>query len=173
MSSIEDRYKLIEDCYDDVVRYLRKFDLGDDYNDAVQDTFVEAYSKIRSLRDESKAKNWVIKIAKSKGLKYKKKQGLLIAFEYAFKEEIVKMDCSGTYKEDILKSIVKKEEDELLMEALGNLKDKERNALIHQYFYEEKVQDIADDIGESLTNTKTILRRARAKVKNYLIKGGY
>ena len=42
MSSIEDRYKLIEDCYDDVVRYLRKFDLGDDYNDAVQDTFVEA-----------------------------------------------------------------------------------------------------------------------------------
>lgn len=173
MSSIEERFKLIEDCYDDVARYLKKFDLGEDYSDAVQDTFVEAYAKARTLRDESKVKNWVIKIARSKGLKLKRKKGLMVALEFVFKEELPPMEFANTYEEDALTTIVNKNDDELLIEAIGSLKDKERKALVHQYFYEEKVQEIAEDIGESLNNTKSILRRARAKVKKYLIKGGY
>ena len=66
------RYTLIEECYIDVVRYLKAFDLSDDdLQDAIQDTFVEAFSRANQLRDEEKVKHWIIKIAKSKGRKYK------------------------------------------------------------------------------------------------------
>ena len=61
------RYTMIEECYVDVVRYLRAFDLSEeDLQDAIQDTFVEAFSRADQLRDEEKVKHWIIKIARVK-----------------------------------------------------------------------------------------------------------
>ncbi len=173
MSLIEDRYKLIEDCYEDVVSYLRAFGLEDELEDAVQDTFVEAISKARSLRDESKVKHWIIKIARSKGIRRIRKKGILATIECVFREDVVQLESANLYEDDALVSLIKEADQKLLVQALCSLKEKERKAVIHQCVYKEKIQDIAPAIGESLTNTKTILRRAKAKLKIYLINGGY
>lgn len=170
----KDRYKLIEECYNDVERYLNAFDLPQAcIDEAIQETFVEAFSKAHTLRDESKVKNWIIRIAKSKGMKHKEKKKLADRVLCVFEEEKADMKCAESYSEDILSTLITRADDALLVDCLSKLADRERNVIILQYIYREKLIDIALIIGESLTNTKTISRRAKAKLKEYLIEGGY
>ena len=174
MSKIEERYKLIEGCYIDVVKYLKKFKLEEDaFAEAVQDTFVEAFSLVHTLRDESKVKGWIIKIARTQGLRRKRKIGCISTLESVFKEDVVQPDCMPHHEEDALKKLISKADRKELLDALMQLKEKERNVLILQYIYQEKLKDISLIVDESLTNTKTISRRAKEKLKKLLIEGGH
>ena len=170
----KDRFVLIEECYMDVARYLAKFHLKEsDYYDAIQDTFVEAFSRAHTLREPEKVKHWMIKIAKSKGLKYKRKNSILLTIECAFKEDVIQLNCSDRHEDEVLKELISKADKVELLEAMKCLKEKEQSVLIHHYIYDEKLKDIAIIIGESLTNTKTISRRAKEKLRNFLTDGGY
>ena len=158
----------------DVAKYLRKFELTEeDYIAAIQETFVEAYSLAHTLRDESKVKGWIIKIARTRGLRPKTKKTILTTLECVFKEDVVQLESIQHCEDDVLSTLVKMADRKILFDAMMKLKEKERNVLILQYIHGEKLKDIAVMVGESLTNTKTISRRARAKLKEYLIDGGY
>ena len=158
----------------DVAKYLRKFELTEeDYIEAIQETFVEAYSLAHTLRDESKVKGWIIKIARTRGLRRKTKKTILTTLECVFKEDVVQLESIQHCEDDVLSTLVKMADRQILFDAVMRLKGKERNVLILQYIHGEKLKDIAVMVGESLTNTKTISRRARAKLKEYLIDGGY
>lgn len=64
---LEKEAKLLEH-YNDVIHYLRAFNIDENLlDDAIQDTFVEALSSLDTLRDETKMKYWLIKIAKRVG----------------------------------------------------------------------------------------------------------
>ena len=168
------RYTLIEECYVDVVRYLKAFDLSDDdLQDAIQDTFVEAFSRASQLRDEEKVKHWIIKIAKSKGRKYKIKSEILVTIECAFREDVVQLSCQEAHEDDILTELIVKADMKDLIESIKSLNYKEQKALILQYVYGEKLKDIAIILGENLNNTKSISRRAKEKARIFLIDGGY
>lgn len=168
------RYTLIEECYVDVVRYLKAFDLSDDdLQDAIQDTFVEAFSRANQLRDEEKVKHWIIKIAKSKGRKYKIKSEILVTIECAFREDVVQLNCQETHEDDVLTELIVKADMKDLIESIKSLNYKEQKALILQYVYGEKLKDIAIILGENLNNTKSISRRAKEKAREFLIDGGY
>ena len=168
------RYTLIEECYVDVVRYLKAFDLSDDdLQDAIQDTFVEAFSRANQLRDEEKVKHWIIKIAKSKGRKYKIKSEILVTIECAFREDVVQLSCQEAHEDDILTELIVKADMKDLIESIKSLNYKEQKALILQYVYGEKLKDIAIILGENLNNTKSISRRAKEKAREFLIDGGY
>lgn len=174
MISSKERYEAIEECYYEVVRYLWKFGFNEEtFRDAVQETFVEAFSRAASLRDIDKTRNWMIKIARTVGLKYKKKNANYMTTECEFLEETAQLNHRNTYEKDILNLVIKKEDKELLYESMGKLKEKERKTLVHQYIYEEKLKDIAPIINESLTNTKTISKRSKEKLKKLLLQGGY
>ena len=168
------RYTLIEECYVDVVRYLKAFDLSDDdLQDAIQDTFVEAFSRASQLRDEEKVKHWIIKIAKSKGRKYKIKSEILVTIECAFREDVVQLSCQETFEDDVLTELILNSEMKALIDSIKNLNEKEQKALILQYVYGEKLKDIAIILGENLNNTKSISRRAKEKARKFLLDGGY
>lgn len=168
------RYALIEGCYVDVVRYLKAFDLSEsDLEDAIQDTFVEAFSRAGQLRDEEKVKHWIIKIARSKGRKYKRKSSILVTIECAFKEDVVQLSCQETYEDDVLAGLILKSDMVDLIESIKSLNYKEQKALILQYVYGEKLKDIAIILGENLNNTKSISRRAKEKARKFLLDGGY
>lgn len=174
MSDLNTRYKLIEDCYLDVVRYLRRFNLSKaDLEDAIQDTMTDAFSYARDIRDESKVRHWIIKIAKTNGLRYKRKRNIFKTKECELKEDVLQLECANPTENDALKEIFRETDNACLYEALGSLKQKERDVLILQHVYKQKQKDIAKIIGESLTNTKTISHRAREKVRQKLIEGGY
>ena len=174
MSDEKKRYTMIEECYVDVVRYLSAFDLSEaDLEDAIQDTFVEAFSKAGQLRDEEKVKHWIIKIARSKGRKYKIKSSILVTIECAFREDVVQLSCQETYEDDVLTELILNSEMKALIDSIKNLNEKEQKALILQYVYGEKLKDIAIILGENLNNTKSISRRAKEKARKFLLDGGY
>ena len=174
MSSIEERYKLIENTYIDVVKYLRKFNLSRaDFEDAVQDTMTDAFSHVRDLRDESKVRNWMIAIAKSNGLKYVRKRKKIKTSECAFNEDVIQLECNNLIDDESLNEIFQSVENVYLYEALKSLKPRERDVIILQHVYGHKQEYIAEIVGESLANTKSISSRAKAKLRKHLVDGGY
>lgn len=65
------RIEILLSYYSDVLHYLGAFNLTpEDVEDALQDTYIEAFTYIDKVRDESKLKFWLLKIAKRQGLKY-------------------------------------------------------------------------------------------------------
>jgi RNA polymerase sigma factor (sigma-70 family) len=174
MSSIEERYKLIANTYVDVVKYLRKFNLSSaDFEDAVQDTMIDAFSHVRSLRDESKVRNWMIAIAKSNGIKYARKRKKIKTRECAFNEDVIQLECNNLPDDEVLKEIFQSVDNVYLYEALKSLKPRERDVIILQHVYGHKQEYVAEIVGETLANTKSISSRAKAKLRKYLVDGGY
>lgn len=174
MDANVNKKELIKSYYMEVYRYLCKFGFDKEtLNDALQETFVEAYSHMDALRNEEKTKNWLIKIAKSVGIKYKKRCNKELEYEYGFEEDVVNLKYGNTYESDVLIKIILEADLVLLREAMLRLKPKERDTLILFYIYGEKLKDIAEILGESDSNTRTIAKRAKEKVREYLIEGGY
>lgn len=168
------RKDMLTSYYQEVVRYLGKFGLNrDDLKDAIHETYAIAFKNVIDLRDETKAKNWLMKIARSVGLKYKRNYENITIIECSFEEDMVQLDNETTYENDILEKIIMEADMELLRQCLRKLSEKERRVLSLQYEYDEKLQDIAIMIGENLNNTKSIARRAKLKLKDLLIDGGY
>lgn len=61
----KDRIKMLVSYYNDIFHYLKAFDLDiEDVKDALQDTYIEAFTNIDKVRDESRIKFWLLKIAK-------------------------------------------------------------------------------------------------------------
>ncbi len=90
---LEKEAKLLE-YYNDVVHYLRAFNIDENLlEDAIQDTFVEALSSLDTLRDETKMKYWLIKIAKRVGSKYVTKCKNVAIRECSFDEYVLQSRC--------------------------------------------------------------------------------
>ncbi len=168
------RRELLMSYYQEIVRYLGKFGLErDDLKDAIHETYVIAFRNAADLRDEERAKGWLIAIARTTGIRYKRKYDNISIIECAFEEDMVQLSSQNAYESDILEKIIMESDIVLLRQCLMKLSEKERRVLSLQYEYDEKLKDIAIMIGESLNNTKSIARRAKLKLKDLLIDGGY
>ena len=171
---IDERRQLLVSYYQDVVRYLGKFGLDkEDLRDAINETYVNAFRAAGSLQDEESARGWLIVIARNVGLKYKRNSNAGAIIECSFGEDVVQLDNEAAYESDVAEEIIRDADIMLLRKCLGRLKETERRVLLLQYYYDEKLQDIADIIGTNLNSTKSIARRAKIKLKNYLIEEGY
>ena len=158
--------------YQEVVLYLAKFGLErGDLKDAIDETFTTAFEKVGSLRDEALARNWLIKIAKSVGLKYKKKYKRETPI--TFIEEVKDFGGNEVWEEDVADQVIREADRELLIKCLAQLNEREYRIIMLQYNYDEKLKDIAQITGENLNTVKSISRRAKQKLKDLLMEGGY
>ena len=167
---------LLSQYYNGVVRYLGVFGINRAYlEDAVQDTMVEAIECIKSVRDITKIKYRILKIAKRIGLKYVKisKDNEITTCSY---DEII-----DNGREDIdfisdrmLYAQVNQISDEYLIEILEKaLSTKERSVIILYYVYGHKLKEIAEIMGEPESTVRSLSARAKKKLKVKLEKGGY
>ena len=171
---INDKRKLLMSYYQDIVRYLGKFGLEREVlSDAINETFAIAFHSMDDLREVDSAKNWLIAIARTTGLKAKRKYEKIAIIECAFEEDMVQLSSEYTPEDDVLETIIMAADIRLLHDCLMKLSERERRVLSLQYEYDEKLKDIAVMIGETLNNTKSISRRAKLKLKDLLIDGGY
>ena len=159
--------------YEDVKHYLYMFGLGDRLEDAVQDTFVEALANIQNIRYEEKTKHWLIKIAKYVGLKYLRQEKNAAVSWYDMEEYLKEADKSGEpVSESQLDDLIEKLDRQKLHEYIGRLKEKERKVIVLYYTYGYRLKEIAVMIRESETNTKSLSRRAKQKLKAMIEEGG-
>lgn len=160
-------------CYPHVLFYLRKFNIEEDLlQEAIKDTFVEAFLNMSKLKDPNKTKDWMFKIAKKAGLEHVRKSKNITIKECPFNNFVVKsrrrakLLCNA----EII-SLIKNVENENLYIYISRLAENEEKVLLLYFLYGHSLKEVAVIIGESLDDTKSILRKASHKLREMLEKG--
>jgi RNA polymerase sigma-70 factor (ECF subfamily) len=116
-------------------------------DDILQDTFIKIHTKLHTLKDVTKLKSWCFTVARNSILDYWKATNQ--TFEIAnFETETLPLENSHTEKDclrSILKSLPKKYRTPLFLSDIKGLKQ----------------QEVAHQLQQSLSTTKSQIQRAR------------
>jgi RNA polymerase sigma-70 factor (ECF subfamily) len=116
-------------------------------DDILQDTFIKIHTKLHTLNDVTKIKPWCFTVARNSILDYWKSTNQ--TFEIAnFEAETEIVENSHT-EQDCLKAILK------------NLPKKYRDPLFLSDIKGLKQQEVADQLQQTLSTTKSQIQRAR------------
>lgn len=140
--------------------------LNDNYdiNDAIQNTMIKAYKYINKLKDNTKFKSWIIKILINECnqiYKLKKKKTDLF--------NKLKDNPISNKEENTFNKINSKIDFELI---LNNLNYKEKIIITLFYNNEYSCGEISNVLGIKRNTVKSILKRAKEKIKKEYEKGG-
>lgn len=126
------RIEILLSYYSDVLHYLGAFNLTpEDVEDALQDTYIEAFTYIDKVRDESKLKFWLLKIAKRQGLKYLSKNKTKSSNEQPLMECINFPEVGSSYSSDKqINDLIRNMNREKLRKLISRLSDKEQKVLV-------------------------------------------
>lgn len=173
---LEDNEELLSQYYRDVTRYLGVFGINKAYfEDAVQDTMVEALAGAERIRDKDKSKSWILTIAKRVGLKYVKQGKSEEATKCSY-EEIVsnRVEELEFISDRQLYDQMSRISDESLLEILETtLNIRERRIIMLYYVYGHKFKEIAEILNEPESTVRSVSARAKKKLKAGLEQGGF
>ena len=166
-SSTEAFGLLIERYEPKILRYGRKFLYQyEDVEDAVQDTFIKAFTNIQSFNSDLKFSPWIYRIAHNTFINVIKKKG---REPLTFFDPDIILGAAIT-EENPEHDALSKELNEEINTALQLLNPKYREPLV-LYFYEEKdYKDIADIMRIPTSTVGVRIRRAKAKLNKLLEK---
>lgn len=166
----KERVELLLSFYKDVLHYVRMFDLPpEDVEDVIQDTYIEAFTYIEKVRDESKAKYWILKIAKRQAVRYIKKERERKSNEQALSEMTASREEGAQWNpDDQFSQLMKNMDKEQLRCLMGRLSLKEQKVLTLYYAYGYKLRDIAAILKESDSNVRTISKRSKEKLRKMI-----
>ena len=125
----------------------------DDIEDAVSEAVLKAYKNIKTLRDESFFKTWLIRIVINESNNLYKKRAKEIAVD---KEHFKDIQVNDNYK------------DLSLYNAINSLDEDLRITTILFYFEDMKYKDIAKILNVKEGTIKSRLSRAKEKLYNIL-----
>ena len=125
----------------------------EDVEDAVSEAILKAYKNIKSLKDESFFKTWLIRIVINESNTLYKKRSREISVE---NEHFVNLQVNDKYK------------DVTLYNAINALDDDLRTTTILFYFEDMKYKDIAKFLDIKEGTVKSRLSRAKEKLYNIL-----
>lgn len=164
------RIEILLSYYSDVLHYLGAFNLTpEDVEDALQDTYIEAFTYIDKVRDESKLKFWLLKIAKRQGLKYLSKNKTKSSNEQPLMECINFPEVGSSYSSDKqINDLIRNMNREKLRKLISRLSDKEQKVLVLYYDYGYRLKDIAIILKESDSNVRSISRRSKEKLRKMI-----
>lgn len=128
--------------------------------EVVQDAFLNAYNALSAFQKRSKFSTWFYKIVVNEGLKKLRKKRI----KFAPAEEIETGYVTDEYELNQSLSTLKQDEQKQFINlALGKMAP--RDSLIMRLFYleERDIREVADIMGLSKTNVKTLLFRSRKR----------
>ena len=128
--------------------------------DLTQDTFLAAYENLSGFRQEAAFSTWLYQIAANKTRNFIKRSKREVPMSDDFDQ------ASEAERPDT--GMEKREQQALLVEAIGELPYKQRLTFNLRYFEQMKFKDIAGVLGVSVSATKTNFAEALAKLKKRL-----
>lgn len=137
--------------------------------DLTQDTFVLAYKKIHTLKDNRKFQSWLFRIAQNNV--YQKYRGKRPHFESIDQDEgpglseIQKLSSADKSPED---RILSGELQNLVGRAIDELPEKYREVFVLSALHKLSYQEISEIVGRSLASVKSDIHRARVSVRNQI-----
>lgn len=132
--------------------------------DLCQETFYKAFRSLQTFREiEASFSTWLYTIARNTVLsELRKQRATNISLEDS--GYVPKAPIEGTPENSVLRN----EKVGLVREAINNLPEKQRSALILREYDQLDYQEIANILGQTVSSVKSLLFRARASVKSQL-----
>ena len=157
--------------YDNSIRYinysihmsLKDADLLDDI---LQETYLEVYKNLKSLREPEAFKKWAVVIAHNKISRYYRVNKDSV---FSSEEEMdAVIENEEEKKEDMLPedALDNQETQRLILDIINGLPDLQRQTIIAFYYNQMSVSEIAEALGVPENTTKTNLSRGRKKIKD-------
>ncbi|MBU5672786.1 RNA polymerase sigma factor [Paenibacillus brevis] len=132
--------------------------------DICSETFYKAFRSLHSFREvDASFSTWLYTIARNTVLSELRKQ----------RSSNIPLEESGfvpVASNDVVpeQAILRNEKVGMVREAINNLPEKQRSALILREYEQLDYQEIANILGQSVSAVKSLLFRARSSVKNQL-----
>jgi RNA polymerase sigma factor (sigma-70 family) len=132
--------------------------------DLCAETFYKAYRSLQTFREvEASFSTWLYTIARNTVLSELRKQ----------KTGKISLEQSGYTPQTSFESlpeqmILRNEKVSMVRDAINNLPEKQRSALILREYDQLDYQEIANILGQTVSAVKSLLFRARASVKTQL-----
>ncbi|HYO73683.1 MAG TPA: RNA polymerase sigma factor [Archangium sp.] len=149
-----------------VWRFLRDLFRDDAAADeATQETFVRAHGKLGALRDDARLASWLLGSARHIYLESRRMRGTHLDIASEENEPLLEAAQPSPTPEDLL---LDREMEGLLAEALGELREERRSALLLRIDHGLAYEDIAQVMGWSLPKVKNEIHRARLQLRERL-----
>ena len=134
-----------------------------DAQDIVQDTFLEIHQSLRSLQKPENFKAWMIKILISKcSHKFRDNRDLFVE-----PEKFSKMEGFVEHRNYMLpeNDLNNEEEKKIVLRLVDQLKPKQREVLLLQYFEHMSIKEMAEvlDIPEGTVKTRILYAKSQLK----------
>jgi RNA polymerase sigma-70 factor (ECF subfamily) len=134
-------------------------------DEATQETFVRAHTRLTTLRDEDRLASWLLGIARLVFLEARRGRGIHLDVDGEESEGLVEAVLPTPTPEDLL---LDRETEALLAEALGHLREERRSALMLRIDHGLPYEEIAQVMGWSLPKVKNEIHRARLQLRERL-----
>ena len=153
--------KLMDIYFDRLCReaYIRcKYE--EDVKEILQETIYKAYRNIRSLKEPQYFKTWLSRILINVANDYLRNKGMVD----------LELDETSYVKEVVIEDKIEIKID--LYNAIDELEDKYKDAVILRYIDDLKIEDISKILDRPVNTIKTHLRKALKDMKK-MLKEGY
>lgn len=130
-------------------------------DDLCQETFYKAYRSLQTFREvEASFSTWLYTIARNTVLsELRKQKHVNVSLDQGAQIPQVSIELMPEH------TVLRNEKVSLVREAINNLPDKQRSALILREYDQMDYQEIASALGQTVSAVKSLLFRARASVK--------
>lgn len=140
---------------------LRNAMPAEDGEEIVSDVFLAAWSRPEALRPGS-VKAWLGAVARNKALDVLRRLPPTCPLDE---------DCPSP-AEGPQETLERREQARQLWQAVDGLEEPDRTLFFRYYYQEEKLKEIAMDLGLNPATAKTRLARGRKRLRGILTKGG-
>jgi RNA polymerase sigma-70 factor (ECF subfamily) len=144
-------------------RMVKNHDAADDI---AQDTFIKAYSSIKSFKLGYAFYTWLYRICMNLSINYLKRQKFMIS-ESQFEEETSPLEREAA-DGDPLSLLVKKEQEKKIEQAIDLLPPKYRTVFVLRVYEDLSYEEIAQVLKISLGTVMSRLFRARGRLQGLL-----
>lgn len=161
-------YNVLIDRYKDkafgLLRRMLKNEM--DAEEALQDSFVKAYAGLKSFRKESEFSTWLYRIVYNTALNRVKSK------RYRTDRKSDSIDQFYDLKSESRTGLEKKETSGIVAELVNSLPEKYSAVIDLFYMQGLSIEEISEITGESVSNVKVKLFRARKQLKEKIEKQG-
>jgi RNA polymerase sigma-70 factor (ECF subfamily) len=132
--------------------------------DLCSETFYKAYRSLHSFREmDASFSTWLYTIARNTVLsELRKGKASNVSLDEAGFEPLASPESAPEQQ------LLRNERMAMVRDAINNLPEKQRSALILREYDQLDYQEIANILGQSVSSVKSLLFRARASVKSQL-----
>ena len=141
--------------------------------DLAQDTFIQAYKKLSSLREPQKFQSWLFRIAQNNVFqKYRGRQPVIESIDEEALTDWSKLQQLTTPQMEPEAEVLSVELEAVIARAIAQLPEKYRTVFVLSAIQRISYQEISEIVNRSLASVKSDIHRARIvvrdKVKEYM-----